>query len=126
MPSLSLSVAMRSAACMRSKVALSIAILSICIVLALRGIELARQVALGGFELGEKLRRDGEQIAAGELGDFADVAEAGAHDDGLVAEFLEVVVDARDRLHAGIVGALDSPCRCLSCTSRGCGRRRAR
>ena len=61
----------------------------------------------GRFELAQQLRRDGEQVAAGELGDFADVAEAGAHDDGLVAEFLEVVVDARDRLHAGIVGALE-------------------
>ena len=38
--------------------------------------------------------------------DLADVAEARAHHHGLVAEFLEVVVDARHRLHAGIVGAV--------------------
>jgi hypothetical protein len=79
MPSFSLSVAMRSAACMRRR--------SPCPPRSFDGqrlggfgVELARQVALGGFELGQQLRRDGEQVAAGQLGDLADVAEAGAHD----------------------------------------------
>jgi hypothetical protein len=59
------------------------------------------QVAFGRFELGEQLGSDGEQVAAGELGDLADVAEARAHDDGLVAELLVVVVDRGDGLDAG-------------------------
>jgi hypothetical protein len=70
------------------------------------GIELARQVGFGCFKLGKQLRGDGEQVAAGQLLDLADVAEAGAHDQGLVAEFLVVVVDLGDGLDAGIVGAL--------------------
>ena len=59
-----------------------------------------------GFELGQQLGSDGQQIAAGQFLDLAGVAEARAHDLRLVAELLVVVVDRRDRLHAGIVGAL--------------------
>ena len=81
-------------------------IFSMFMLLRLGGIELARQGAFGGFELVEQLGRDGEQVAAGELGDLADVAEARAHDDGLVAEFLVVVVDGGDGLNAGVVGAV--------------------
>ncbi len=69
-------------------------------------IELARQVGLGGFELGQQLRGDGEQVAAGELSNLADVAEACAHDYGLVAKMLEVVVNPGDGFDARIVGAL--------------------
>src|SRR5580658_3311348 len=70
------------------------------------GIELARQLALSMFELAEQLRRNGEQIAAGQFFNLTNVAEARAHHDRLVSEFLEVVVDPRYRLHPGIVGAL--------------------
>ena len=72
----------------------------------LLGIELALQVFLHGVELVEQVRRDGEQVASGQLDDFADVAEARAHDHGLVSEVLEVVVDLGHGLHAGIVRAL--------------------
>ncbi len=72
--------------------------------LGVGGVELARQGALRGFELGEKFGRDGEKIAAGELRDFTNVAEAGAHDLRFVAELLVVVVDLGDGLDAGIVG----------------------
>jgi hypothetical protein len=106
MPSFKLVVAMRSAACMRSKVALSMAIFSICMVLAFAGSSLRGRSPCGGLRARPATAANGEQVAAGELGDLADVAEARAHDHGLVAEFLEVVVDGRHRLHAGIVGAL--------------------
>ena len=71
----------------------------------LGGVELARQILLFGVKLGQQLGRDGEQIASSEFGDLADVAEAGAHDLRLVAEFLVVVVDGGDGLDSGVVGA---------------------
>jgi hypothetical protein len=51
----------------------------------------------------KKTYRDGEVIAASELGDLADVAERGTHDNGLVAELLVVVEDALDALHTGVL-----------------------
>src|ERR1700748_2166711 len=53
----------------------------------------------------QKIGRDGQQIAARQLGNFPDVAEAGTHDNRLVAELLEVVIDRRHRLYAWVIGA---------------------
>ena len=52
----------------------------------------------------QQFRRDREQIATGQLDDFAGVAEAGPHDFGFVAELFVVAVNVRDRFHAGIFG----------------------
>ena len=52
----------------------------------------------------EQVGADRQQIAAGEIDDLLDLAEARAHHLRLVAEFLVVVVDARHRLDARIVG----------------------
>src|SRR5271165_2573294 len=52
------------------------------------------------------MRRDGEQVASGELANLADIAEARTHDYRLVAESLEVIVDLGYGLHAGVVGTL--------------------
>ncbi len=79
---------------------------SIVELLRVGGVELARERAFGGGELFEELGSDGEEVAAGEFFDLAGVAEARAHDDGLVAEFLVVVVDRGDGLDAGVVGAV--------------------
>lgn len=46
---------------------------------------------------------NGEVVAASELGDLADGAERGAHDDGLVAVLLVVVEDVADRLNTGVL-----------------------
>ena len=46
---------------------------------------------------------DGEVVTAGELCNLADAAEGGAHDDGLVAVLLVVVVDALHALDARVV-----------------------
>jgi len=51
----------------------------------------------------EKVGGNGEVVAAGELGDLADVAEGGAHDDGLVVVLLVVVEDLDDGLDTGVV-----------------------
>jgi len=83
MPSFSLSVAMRSAACMASKVAFVDVDLYDDQSLGGFGVEFARQVGFSCLEFGEKLRGDGEQVAAGQFFYLADVAEAGAHDLGL-------------------------------------------
>jgi hypothetical protein len=61
---------------------------------------LERAGALG--QLAEQLRRDGEQIAAGQLDDFVGVTEACAHHLGLMAVLFEVVVNARHRHDAGV------------------------
>lgn len=66
--------------------------------------ELARQGALVIAELLQQLRADGQAVAAGQLLDLADVAEAGAHDHGVVAVGLVVIVNTRDRLHARVFG----------------------
>ena len=105
MPSLSLSLAMRSAACILSKVALSMVSFSICRSLESCRIELPLEGSGCGLKLAERQPGcDGEEIAACKLDDLASVTEAGAHDDGLVAETLVVVVDGGDRLDAGVVG----------------------
>ena len=51
----------------------------------------------------EKVGGNGEVVAAGELGDLADVAEGGAHNDGLVVVLLVVVEDLDDGLDTGVV-----------------------
>jgi hypothetical protein len=47
--------------------------------------------------------RDGQVVAASELGDLAGVTEGGAHDDGLVAVLLVVVEDALDGGDTGVL-----------------------
>ena len=76
--------------------------------LGLLGRELALERALGLLQLAQELGRDRQQVAAGELGDLADVAEAGTHDLGGIAELLEVVVDLRDRMDARVIGRRDA------------------
>jgi hypothetical protein len=51
----------------------------------------------------EEVGGDGEVVAAGELGDLAEVAEGGAHDDGLVVVLLVVVEDLDNGLDTGVV-----------------------
>jgi hypothetical protein len=46
---------------------------------------------------------NGEVVAASKLGDLADAAEGGAHDDGLVAVLLVVVEDLLDALDARVL-----------------------
>lgn len=57
---------------------------------------------VGRLELLEELGGDGEEVAAGESGDLASVAERGTHDNGLVAVLLVVGVDVADRLDTGV------------------------
>lgn len=51
----------------------------------------------------EKTYGDGKVVAASELSDLASVAERSAHDNGLVAELLVVVVDLLDGLHTRVL-----------------------
>ena len=67
------------------------------------GVQLARDIAIGRGELAEQGGRDGEVVAAGQLEDLVEVAEARAHDEGVVAVAFVVVVDACDGLHARIL-----------------------
>src|SRR5439155_25071026 len=60
--------------------------------------------ARGLLHFFEQRRADGEQVATGQLENFADIAETGAHDLGWVAVFLVVIVNARDRQHTGVFG----------------------
>src|SRR6266702_829583 len=62
----------------------------------LGGIEFARQWIALRVEFKEQLGRDGEKVTAGQLDNFTDVAEAGAHDYSLVAEVFVVVVNGGD------------------------------
>ena len=55
---------------------------------------------------GRGTHRDGQVVAAGELGDLANVAEGGTHDDGLVAVLLVVVEDLLYGLDTGVFVAL--------------------
>ncbi len=68
------------------------------------GVEFAGDGAGGFLHLFEEGGTDGEEVAAGKFENFADVAEAGAHDFGLVAKFLVVVKDLGDGKDAGIFG----------------------
>ena len=51
----------------------------------------------------QQVGADRQQVAAGQLDDLVHLAEAGAHDLGLVAELLEVVVNPRDRRDARVL-----------------------
>ena len=68
------------------------------------GGQLSGDVALGGTQLFQEAGADGEQVTARELEDLPGVAEAGAHDLGLVPELLVVLEDPRDRENAGVLG----------------------
>lgn len=74
-----------------------------------RGSELGAQLALKGLvrlvELVQEVGRDGQEVASGQLLNLANGAERGAHDDGLVAVLLVVVVDLGDRDDTGILSA---------------------
>src|SRR5690606_34716760 len=64
--------------------------------------QLPLQTALLLRQLAEQFRADGQAVATGERFNLADIAEAGAHHYRFIAMSLVVVVDAADRLHAGI------------------------
>ena len=66
--------------------------------------QLARERRFGLLQFREQVRADGEQVATGQLGDLAEVAEARAHDFGAVAKFFVVAVDLLHGDHAGIFG----------------------
>src|SRR6266446_4464084 len=66
--------------------------------------QLACERARGLLHFFEQRRADGEQVATGQLENFFDVAETGAHDLGRVAVFFVIVVNARDRQHTGVFG----------------------
>lgn len=68
-----------------------------------RGVELLGDGLLGVEQLLEQGRGDGQIVAASQLGDLTRVAEGGAHDDGLVAELLVVVVNALDGGHTRVL-----------------------
>lgn len=67
------------------------------------GLELLGNRVGAVVHLLEEVGGDGEVVAAGELGDLAEVAEGGAHDDGLVVVLLVVVEDLDDGLDTGVV-----------------------
>jgi hypothetical protein len=69
-------------------------------------LELLRNLVGAVVKLLEEVGGDGEVVAASELGDLADVAERGAHDDGLVVVLLVVVEDLNDGLDTGVVGSV--------------------
>src|SRR6266481_5631955 len=66
-------------------------------------IEATNQRAFRFFQLVEKVRTDGEQIAAGQADDLIHISETGAHYLSFVTEFLVVVVDAGDGRNARIL-----------------------
>lgn len=53
--------------------------------------------------MGGQTYRYGQEVAASQLLDLADVTEGSAHDEGFVAVFFEVVVDGVDPVNAGVV-----------------------
>ena len=53
-------------------------------------------------QLSQQFRRDGQGVTASQSEDLPRVAEAGAHDDGVVAVLLVVVVDLSHRQHSGV------------------------
>src|SRR5581483_10032697 len=61
------------------------------------GIEFALYVSFSLLQLVEEFGTNGEQVRSGQKHDLVDVAEAGAHHLGLVAEFLVVVVNTNNR-----------------------------
>ena len=72
------------------------------------GRQLAGERALGLLQLVEQLGCDGQEVAARQFGDLADIAEARAHDLGAIVKLLEVIIDLNHRVHAGIVGGRDA------------------
>ena len=52
---------------------------------------------------GRRAYRNSQVIATGKLGDFANVPEASAHDNGLVSILLVVIEDGDDTLNPGIL-----------------------
>lgn len=66
------------------------------------GIELLLKRSVSILKLFEKSGRDGEKIATGKGGDLTDITERSAHDFGLVAVLLVVVVDLGHGKDAGI------------------------
>src|SRR5690606_13892747 len=66
-------------------------------------IEATRQRLLVGGKLGQQLGTDRQKVTTGQGADLPNVAKARAHHLGLVAELLEIVVDAPHRSDAGIV-----------------------
>ncbi len=66
--------------------------------------QLALQLAFIRRQLLQQVRADGQAVTAGQLFNLAEVTEARAHHHSLVAIGLVVVVDARHRLHARVIG----------------------
>lgn len=59
---------------------------------------------LGGVvEVLKEVGGDGQVVTAGKLGDLANITEGGAHDDGVVAELLVVVVDILNGLNTRVL-----------------------
>ena len=79
------------------------------VLLGSRSSELGAQLAFEGLvrivELVQEVGRDGQEVASGQLLNLANGAEGGAHDDGLVAVLLVVVVDLGDGDDTGILSA---------------------
>ncbi len=102
MPSESFSVAIWSSFSIQRKVFSSSEIFFKSLFFAASGSSLRTSLPSCVGQFFQQFRRDREQIATGQFGNFAGVAEAGPHDFGFVAEFLVVAVNVRDRFHAGI------------------------
>ena len=68
-------------------------------------VQTGRQRRIGGCELRQQLRADGQQIATGQGGDLPDVAKRGPHDFGGDAVFFVVVENRTHRLHARVLRA---------------------
>lgn len=68
------------------------------------GVKLLGNGLLGVVQILEQVGRDGQVVAASQLGDLATVTERGTHDDGVVAVLLVVVVDVLHRLDTGVLG----------------------
>ena len=103
MPSDNFSTAIGSWLCSQRKVFSSSEIRASVLACAASGVSAGVSSPAVLPQLLQQLGADRQQIAAGELRDLRHPPEAGAHHLGLVAVLLEVVVDARHRLHAGIV-----------------------
>ena len=54
-------------------------------------------------QLSQQFGRDGQGVTASQSEDLPRVAEACAHDDGVVAVLLVIVVDLSDGQHAGVL-----------------------
>ena len=131
MPSASFSVAMASSLSAKRKPASSNCVAGRSSACAAAGSSAASTARRCCGQFRQQVRADGQQVTTGQRLDLAHVAKARAHDLGLDAELLVVVVDAAHRLHAGVVGAGVAPAssqarRPTSCTSRRCDRQTAK